>query len=281
MMPIIPEEALGIQRKTAAITGIGTTGCRLTWLMVDFLTSTGRLQELLATLALAKDAGELGRLKQAIDSRFKRYRRAAMRPEHLEQQLSGLGREFLKDISLAMKQLPGFAKDVSTAAEWFTRVVNTAGGVEAYFKILSSGGHIVPQLLLQESLAATLHRPPLVIAVTVRPHQTDTAAHQIFTEHMAVLLNHDLLQADLLVSWSNNQTSQHRSREDVDRLAIAAMLAPIGAKPRSSATWLPPAEAYTALKKDRLVGIWAERSLTSRYTRGGTGRLQSRPKTCQ
>jgi hypothetical protein len=267
-MPIIPEEALGIQRKTAAITGIGTTGCRLQWLMIDFLASTGRLQELLATLALAKDAGELGRLQRAIESRFKRSRRNETRPEHLEQQLSGLGREFLKDVSQSMQQLPSFAKDVSTAAAWFTRVVNTAGGVEAYFKILSSGGHIVPQLLLQESLAATLHRPPLVIAVTVRPHQTDTAAHQIFTEHMAVLLNHDLLHADLLVHWSNNQTNQHRSREEVDRLAVAAMLAPIGAKPRSSTTWLLPAEAYNALKGGRLVGIWAVKLDFKVYTRG-------------
>jgi hypothetical protein len=144
-------------------------------------------------------------------------------------------------------------------------VVNTAGGVEAYFKILSSGGHIVPQLLLQESLAATLHRPPLVIAVTVRPHQTDTAAHQIFTEHMRVLLHHDLLHADLLIHWSNNQTNQHRSREE---LAVAAMLAPIGAKPRSSTTWLPPTEAYNALKRSRLVGIWAVKLDFKVYTRG-------------
>jgi hypothetical protein len=268
MMAIIPEEALGIPRKRAAITGVGTTGCRLEWLMVDFLASTGRLSELLATLALAKDGGDLERLHRAIETRLRRSHQKGLRPEHLEQYLSGLGREFLKDVGMSMEQLSSFAKDVYTAASWFSRVVNTAGGVEAYFKLLSNGGHIVPQLLLQESLAATMHRPPLVIAVMVRPHQTDTAAHAIFSEHLSVLLNQNLLHADLLVSWSNNQTSQYRSREELDRLAVAAMLAPIGARPRSSTTWLPAAEAYNALKRGRLVGIWAEKLDFKVHTRG-------------
>jgi hypothetical protein len=261
-MPIIPEVPLLEDRKTLAITGVGSAPCRDIERMVSFLSYTGGFDQLLATVALSKNSVELRSLREALETHYHRYRRFSKNgvgPEfvHLEQRLSGPGKEFLKRVDLAINHLPFYTRDVKAAVEWLGQVLDESGGVEILFQLLSSGGHLVAQLLFHYLLANSINRPPLVVSSVIRPQRTDLAAHLIFTELMRMLLENRLAGADVLILRDNQSASLTRSLDEQDRISDAAMMAPFAA--RWSKTWLPAVEAYDALAKNGgLVGIWGK-----------------------
>jgi hypothetical protein len=129
--------------------------------LASFLSYTGGFAHLLATLALSKNPGELRSLKEALEAHCQRYRRSSKKglgPEfvHLEQRLAGPGREFLKRVDLAIRHLPFYKRDVEAAVEWFRQVLDEAGGVEILLQCLSSGGHLVAQMLFHYLLARSI-----------------------------------------------------------------------------------------------------------------------------
>lgn len=263
-MPIIPEVALLEDRKTLTIMGAGSAPCRDIERMASFLSYAGGFDQLLATLALAKNPTELRVLREAIERHYQRYRsrfpRKGLGPEfvHLERRLSGRGQEFLKRVDLAIERLPIYTPDVKAAVEWLRQVLDEAGGVEILLQSLSSGGHLVAQLLFHYLLAQSINRPPLVVSSLIRPHRTDLAAHLIFTELMRMLLDYDLAGADVLILRDNQSASLTRSVDEQDRITAAAMMAPFSA--RRSKTWLPSVEVYDALaKKGGVVGVWGKK----------------------
>jgi hypothetical protein len=260
-MPIIPEVPLLEDRKTLAITGAGCAACRDIERLASFLSYTGGFAHLLATLALSKNPGELRSLKEALEAHCQRYRRSSKKglgPEfvHLEQRLAGPGREFLKRVDLAIRHLPFYKRDVEAAVEWFRQVLDEAGGVEILLQCLSSGGHLVAQMLFHYLLARSVNRPPLVVSSVIRPHRTDLAAHLVFTELMRMLLAEQ--GVDVLILRDNQSASLTRSLDEQDRIAVATTMAPFSA--RRSKTWLPAVEVYDALARNGgLVGIWGKK----------------------
>ena len=262
-MQMIPEAPLLTDRKTLAITGAGSSCCSDITRVTDFLSRTGGFGQLLATLALAKNPTEVWKVREAVENHCQDYRKNfedGSGPEfvHLEQRLGGPGKEFLKRVDLPIRQLPFYGRDVKSAAEWFLQALMGSGGVEILLQLLSSGGHIVPQKLLEHLVAASLNRPPLVASSLIRPHRVDAAANLIFVEQIRLLLKHRLAGADVLVLRDNNQATQSRPLGEQDRIAVAAMLAPFSA--RKSKTFLPAVEAYDALaRKGGLVGIWGDK----------------------
>jgi hypothetical protein len=261
-MPIIPEVPLLEDRKTLAITGAGSAACRDIERMTSFLSFAGGFDQLLATIALSKNPAELRALKEAIEGHYRRYRSRfptkGLGPEfvHLERRLTGPGKEFLKRVDLAVKHLPFYTRDVEAAVEWFSQILDEAGGVEILFQLLSSGGHIVAQMLFHYLLAQRINRPPLVVSSVIRPHRTDLAAHLIFTELMRMLL--DEQGVDVLILRDNQSASLTRPVDEQDRIAGAAMMAPFSAS--WSKTRSPAVEIYDAFaKKGGLVGIWGKK----------------------
>lgn len=278
-MRMIPERPVQKEKKSLAISGVGSAGCRDVARSLSFLHSTGGIKELLASVALDKNFGELRKLTEvASNLRQRRLKNLRKGPAaeflHREQRLGGPGQEFLKRIDLAVNLLPFFARDVQAAVDWFKKAMEGMGGIEVLINFLSSGGHVLAQKLFEQSLQAAMRPPPVVVGSLIRPHRTDAAAHIIFVEEARLLLQNGMVGTDVLVLRDNQTGRPGRQLEDQDRIAIAAMMAPFSA--RRSKTRIPPVEVYDALARGGgLAGIWGEK-VTFRTHK--SGRLPFRSK---
>ncbi|MDP6493847.1 MAG: hypothetical protein QGI09_00165, partial [Dehalococcoidia bacterium] len=114
---MIPERPVQEIKKSLAISGVGSAGCRDVARSLSFLHGTGGIKELLASVALAKNFVELRKVTEVASNlqqgRLKNLGRGpAAEFLHREQRLGGPGQEFLKRVDLAASLLPFFARDV-------------------------------------------------------------------------------------------------------------------------------------------------------------------------
>ena len=260
-MRVTPERQLLVERKQLAVAAAGTSGCNDIARITDFLSRTGGFRDLLCTAAIAKNPTEINRLGQDTARHYSEFRRrfgdkGLVSYRHHGQRLGGPGKEFMKRVDLAMRLLPFYARDVRAASRWLSRAL--AGQAELLLQVLSSGGHVVAQKLFENSVAASITRPPLVVNSVIRPLRTDLAAEVIFKEQMRLMFENRLAGADLLIVRDNERAGLARPRELQDKIATAAMMSPFSA--RKTETWMPAVEVYDALKRPTgFVGIWGVR----------------------
>lgn len=260
-MKILRETELLVEKKTAGIIASGNASCRDARRMHQYLARSGSATELLFVGAQHKDPAELSALQREFQDHDKQLpptRKNQIRRKfvHREEHLGGRGREFRKRPDIAIQELAQYSRNVRALAEWVAEVMDTSGGVELLFQLLSSGGHIVAQKLLELELAARMTSRPFVVDSIIRPPRSDAAAELIYVEQMRFLLQNALSGADLLVMRDSDRARTDRDLQNHDRMATGALMAPLSA--RRTKTRVPAVEAYEALaRKGAVVGIWA------------------------